>query len=117
VIGTRTSGSAARRRHAIQRNHALVPVLFDSPDNEFAAWQFPTLVPVGIDDPIIHSHIKDTPVSLFQLRLYAELLFNFSRQTGSPIMETSLNTIGNFDTQALLLFVLIFHFPPPFKFP
>jgi hypothetical protein len=98
VIGTTTSGSAARRRQTIQRNYSFVFVVPDSADNKLVAGQLPTLIPVGIHDPIIYSHIKDARVSLFQLRLYAEFLFNFSRQTGSPLTEASLDTIGDFDT-------------------
>ena len=106
MIGPATSGSAARRRQTVQRNHTFVLIISDPADNKLVGRKLAALIPVGIYNPIIRSHIKDACVSLFQLGLYAEFLFDFSRQTGSLFTEASLYTIGDFDTHALLLFVL-----------
>jgi hypothetical protein len=52
-------------------------------------------------------------MSLYQLCLNAKLFLDLGRQTGSPVVKASLDTIGYFDTKTLLLFIA-FHFSPPF---
>ena len=107
MIGTATAGSTTVRRYLVQGSNPFVPVVSDPADNKLVSRQLPALVPVGIDDTVIHSYFKYAKMSLYQLRFDAKLFLNLGCQTGSPISKSSLHTIRDFDTQALLLFVTI----------
>lgn len=98
MTGTGTSGPAFRGGHAVQGNNPLIPVIPDPADNKLVARQLTALVPVGIENPVIHSHFKDSKMSLYQLCLNTKLFLDLGRQTGGPVVKSSLYAIGDFDT-------------------
>ena len=70
-------------------------VLTNPLENLLVVGEAATLLSVGIDYLIVDSHFEDATMPFLHIHRNTELVPDFSRQTGGPLVETSFNTVSN----------------------